>query len=195
MASYTTSNRLIKQVFNENIDTWGDPILNSQAIDMIDEALDSVIALATTGGTTPLSSTNGATDQNRPRHLVLSGTLASNAILRASAVDKGRWVYNGCTSGGYTVTIGVSGGAHATLPFAAWTYVVCDGTDTSSTTPKINQLGTATGDVDLAGYKITTLGSPTAGGDAVNLTTLLTYFSTSSPGLLGIPFYRSALYR
>ena len=194
MASYTTSNRLIKQVFNENIDTWGDPVLNSQAIDMIDESLDSVVAVATTGGTTTLTSSNGTTDENRPRHLVLSGVLASNSILRTSAVDKGRWVYNGCT-GAFSVTIGVSGGVHATLVQGGWTHVVCDGTDTSITTPKLSEVSAPTANVSMANYKLTNLGDGSNNGDAVNFSQLLAYFSSSNPGLLGVPFWLSNRYR
>lgn len=193
MASYSTRNRFILQVFNENIDTWGDPVLNSQAIDMIDEALDGIIDVATTGGTTNLTSLNGTTDQNRPRHLILSGVLASNAILRVAAVEKGRWVYNGCT-GAFTTTIGVSGGIAVTLQQAKWTYCVCDGTDTLDTTPGLNQLGAATGNVAVGGYKLTGVADGTNSQDAATFSQLLAYFSTSNPGLLGIGLWRSGIY-
>lgn len=190
MASYTTRNRFIKQVFNENTDTWGDPVLNSQAIDMIDESLDGDVSISSTGGTYTLTSSNGATDESRARVLNISGTLTSNLIIRCPAVDKW-YIARNLTSGSFTVTLGISGGVHATLPQGRRTIVYLNGTDAVDTEPPINTLGPATGNLSMGSNKITSLADGTNSADAANFGQLLAYFSSSNPGLLGIPLWRA----
>lgn len=192
MASYTTRNRLIKQVFNENVDTWGDPVLNSQAIAMIDEALDGDVTIATTGGTTTLTSANGATDQSRMRVIRLTGALVSNSIIRAPAVEKWYIVINDCT-GAFTTTFGISGGVHATIPQGRRTIVYLDGTDAEDTEPPINTLGPATGPLSMGTNQITNVQDGVASSDAATLGQVLSYFSSSNPGLLSIPLWRMGL--
>lgn len=192
MASYTTRNRLIKQVFNENVDTWGDPVLNSQAIDMIDEALDGDVTISTTGGTVTLTSTNGATDQSRMRIIKLTGTLVSNLIVRAPGVDKWYIVINEVT-GAFTTTFGISGGTHATIPQGRRTIVYLDGTDAEDTEPPINTLGPATGPLSMGSNQITSVADGSASTDAATFGQLLAYFSSSNPGLLGLAMWRQGL--
>lgn len=194
MSSYTTRNRLIKQVFNENVDTWGDPILNTQAIDMIDESLDGQVSVASTGGTVTLTSNNGSSDENRPRVLKLTGTLASNVIYRLSAVQKLRMVYNALVQGAYTATIGVSGGVHATL-LAGWQFVQTDGTDTYRSMPTLSQLAAATASVDFGTNKGINVADGSAAQDIATYGQLVAMVSSSNPGVLGVPLYRSARYR
>lgn len=197
MSSYTTNNRLVKQVFNENVDTWGDPILNTQALDMIDESLDGDVTVNSTGGTVNLTSNNGATDEQRPRVLKLTGTLASNVIYRLAAVDKIRMVYNALVQGSYTATIGVSGGAHATL-LAGWQWVQTEGSgsyDTFRAMPTLSQLAAATASVDFGSNKGVNVADGTAAADIATYGQLVAMVSSSNPGVLGVPLWRSARYR
>ena len=192
MASYTTRNRLIKQVFNENVDTWGDPVLNAQAIDMIDEALDGDVTINTTGGTVTLTSTNGATDQSRMRVINLTGTLTSNSIIRAPAVDKW-YIVRSSLAGAFTCTFGISGGTHATIPTGRRTIVYLDGTDAYDTEPPINTLGPATGPLSMGSNQITSVGDGTLSTDVATFGQVLAYFSSSNPGLLGIQLWRMGM--
>jgi hypothetical protein len=194
MSSYTTNNRLIKQVFNENVDTWGDPILNTQALDMIDESLDGKVTVATTGGIVNLTSNNGSSDEQRPRVLKLTGTLASNAIYRLAAVDKIRMVYNALVQSTFTATIGVSGGTHATLQ-PGWQWVQTDGTDTFRAMPTLSQLAAATASVDFGSNKGINVADGSAAQDIATYGQLVALVSSSNPGVLGVPLWRSARYR
>lgn len=192
MASYTTRNRFVKQVFNENTDTWGDPVLNTQAIDMIDEALDARVNISSTGGTYTLTSSSGVTDESRPRIMNISGTLVSNLIIRCPAVQKW-YICRVSVTGSFTTTIGISGGVHATLPQGRRTIVYLDGTDAYDTEPPINTLGPATGSLSMGSYKITSVADGTASSDAATFGQILAYFSSSNPGLLSIPLWRAGI--
>lgn len=190
MANYTTRNRLVKQVYNENVDAWGDPVLNSQAIDMIDEALDGDVTINSTGGTVDLTSNNGSSDQSRPRVMNVTGTLVSNLTIRAPAVEKW-YILRNLTTGNFSVQVGILGGTFVTCPQSRRTIVYLDGVDAYDTEPKVNRLGPADGALSMGSYKITSVADGADPGDAVNFSQLLTYFSSSNPGLLNLPLWRA----
>lgn len=106
MATYTSRNRLVKQATNENFNSWGD-VLNAGGLEMIDEALDGVTALAISGGNVTLTDEDGATDQARKR--VLNITSADQArVITVPAVEKFYIVRN---ASAFTITLTVSGGS------------------------------------------------------------------------------------
>ena len=131
MANPTPELRLERQTAGTNANTWGD-ICNVNFA-LIEDAISGMKEIATTGGTTTLTTANaGASyaaseDQARYAILKITGVLTSNATIVAPAVSKKYHVWN-ATSGAFTVTVKVAGtgvvvsqGEHASL--------VCDGTE------------------------------------------------------------------
>lgn len=128
-STYTSNLRIDKQGTGDNNSTWG-TVVNTD-LDLIDSAIAGVTSVSTTGGTTTLTATNGAADQARSAVVKITGTLVSNATVNAPATaTKNYWVYNG-TTGAYTVTFGVTGGAGVQVPAGVWAFIHCDGTNSS----------------------------------------------------------------
>lgn len=123
MATYTTRNRASKQAQNENYNSWG-TVLNEQALDMFDEAIDGITSLALTDNAT-LTTANGATDQARKR--VLNITSADQArTVTVPAVEKYYVVRN---ASDYTITLTVSGGNSTEVLAGQSAHVFSDGTN------------------------------------------------------------------
>jgi hypothetical protein len=94
----------------------------------VDEAIAGSTSVATTGGTTTLTSNNFTSDEARAAILEVTGTLGSNATIRLPAVSK-LYVVDNSTTGSFTLTIDVSGGTGAVVPQGQVRQVKCDGTD------------------------------------------------------------------
>ena len=124
--TYTTLLRLAKQGTGDNSATWG-TVLNT-LFDLIDAAIAGMSSIATTGGTTTLTSNNNAADQARNAILKITGTLVSNAIIEVPASTKKYTVWN-ATSGNYTVTVKTSGGSGIAVTQGKVMDLFCDGTD------------------------------------------------------------------
>jgi hypothetical protein len=88
-------------------DTWG--ATTETLHEAIDRAVGGDHEIATTGGTTDLSDA-----QNDCLQLFVTGTLVSNAIIEVKARPK-VWLVRNETSGSYTVTFRVDGGAGASV--------------------------------------------------------------------------------
>jgi len=127
----TTRNRLSKQGTGDNSGTWGG-VLNTQAIDMVDEALDGLSSVAITGNVT-LSSVNYTTDQSRKRILKLTGTPSASYIITIPSVEKFYLVHN-ATNAAQTIK---AGGTGVSIPVASLVPVYCDGTDCFSPTQTV----------------------------------------------------------
>lgn len=124
MATYTTRNRLTKQAQNENFNSWG-TVLNAGGLDMIDEAMDGVTALAISGGNVTLTDEDGATDQARKR--VLNITSADQArTITIPAVEK---VYLVRNASAYVITLTVSGGSSVEVLGGQSAWVFTNGTN------------------------------------------------------------------
>lgn len=100
-SSYTASGRFEKQAPGENNNAWGSR-LNTNVIDMIDEALDGVTAF-TLSTTKTLSTANGSTDESRPR--VLNITSGSGGTVTLPNVKK-NYIVRNATSGNVIFTTG-----------------------------------------------------------------------------------------
>jgi hypothetical protein len=120
----TTRNRLNRQGTGDNVGTWG-VVLNGQAIDLVDEAMDGVTSLTITGNVT-LSSTNYATDQSRKRVLKLTGSPGATYTITVPSVEKVYVVHNQTNAG----QIIKAGGTGATVPAGTMMTVYCDAVDT-----------------------------------------------------------------
>jgi hypothetical protein len=90
----TASLGLLQQATGENGPIWGEN-LNTQVIQLIEDAIVGREAIATTGGTTTLTQA-----QARPAFLDITGTLASDATIVVPNT-KNRWIPRRHHSGGY----------------------------------------------------------------------------------------------
>lgn len=118
-STHTTRNRLEKQGTGENSNTWGTR-LNEKTFDLIDTALDGLVAF-TLSGTKTLTSTNAADDEARNRCLHITG--GTGGTITIPSVEKLYFVVNQST-GSVIVTTG--SGTTATVPTGVSTWVVCD---------------------------------------------------------------------
>lgn len=131
MANPTTELRLERQAAGTNANTWGD-ICNVN-FSLIEDAISGVKEIATTGGTTTLTTANaGASyaaseDEARYAALKITGALVSSAIIVIPAVSKIYHIWN-ATSGAFSVTIKVAG-IGVTVAQGKHTVVICDGAD------------------------------------------------------------------
>jgi hypothetical protein len=152
-----------RQSLGDNAATWGAPKLND-VFDRLDEAIAGVEAISTSGGTTTLTSNNYSTDQARKAVLVLSGTLASNAVIIVPNVEKTYLAVNN-TTGSFSVTVKTAAGTgYALRSGPNWVY--CDATNVVGAVPRLDQAPLATASVDVNSQRITNLGTPSASTDA-----------------------------
>jgi hypothetical protein len=143
-STYTDILRLELQADGENDGTWGQ-ILNDNVIALVEDAIAGTADVSTTGGTTALSTNDGAEDQARKRAINVTGSLASDAIIEVPAQTKPYRVING-TSGSFTVEVLVSGqsaGNGVVVPQGARQEVWCDGTNVEPTSLPLDDSGIA----------------------------------------------------
>lgn len=117
----TTYLELDDQATGANNNTWGDVADSNMAI--LEQAIARYVAIATTGGTTTLTSS-----QNRYPIIRLTGVLASNATIEVKTQEK-NWIFINATTGAYTVTVKTSAGTGKTIPRGRAVKLYCDGTN------------------------------------------------------------------
>lgn len=125
-STFTTSNRINKQGTGDNSGAWG-AVLNEQALDTIDEALDGVETV-TVNGIVTLTSVDGTTDQARNRVLKFTG-LGGTVIV--PGVTKVYVIHNICSG---DVTIKTATAVGTVISRNAVTFVYCDGISFASAT-------------------------------------------------------------
>lgn len=111
VSSYTENLRITKQGDNDNPNTWGD-IVNTQIIDLFEEAVSGVIAIDCTGSSDiDISATvaNGSTDTARHAVLELIGAVGDDIQLIIPSVEK-VYLVRAAHTGGFTISIKPSGG-------------------------------------------------------------------------------------
>lgn len=124
MVSTATSRlRLNKQGTGDNVNTWG-TTLNTQALDLTDEAVAGVETIALTGNHT-LTATNYVSDQARNMGLRFTGSLVAGATITIPAVEKVYFVVN---DAGQTLTFS-SGGVTGVVENGRRKWIACDGID------------------------------------------------------------------
>lgn len=109
------------QATGANNNTWGDAADDNFAI--LETAIARFLSIATTGGTTVLTSA-----QNRYPIIRVTGVLVSNAIIQVRTAEK-NWTFINATTGAYTVTVKTSAGTGKTIPRGLAVRVYCDGTN------------------------------------------------------------------
>ena len=114
------------QTTGENDSTWGTQL--NAAISRIDDSIAGIAAIATTGGSTTLTSNNGTADESRMAMIKVTGVLVSNATLTIPAETKTYVVWN-ATTGAYTVTIKTSAGTGVVVAQGKKAFIFCDATD------------------------------------------------------------------
>jgi len=126
-STYTDRLGLEKQGDGENPNSWG-TILNTNVIDLIDDAIAGyeVVSVSSTGIT--LSDNNGTTDQSRNAALEFAGTLTANVTITIPSEEKTYFVREN-TTGSFAVQMKTAGGSAITLTQQSNLFVACDGTD------------------------------------------------------------------
>lgn len=126
-STYTDRLGLEKQGDGENPNSWG-TILNTNVIDLIDDAIAGyeIVSVSSTGIT--LSDNNGSTDQSRNAALEFAGTLTANVTITIPSEEKTYFVREN-TTGSFAVQMKTAGGSAITLTQQSNVFVACDGTD------------------------------------------------------------------
>lgn len=117
----TTRLEIDDQTNGSNNNTWGD--VTDDNLRILEQAIAGVTSIATTGGTTTLTSS-----QNRFPIIVITGTLVSNATINVRAAEK-NWQFINATSGAFTVTVKTPSGSGQVLPRGQGVTLYCDGTN------------------------------------------------------------------
>ena len=125
-STYTNRLGLEKQGDGENPNSWG-TILNTNVIDLIDDAIAGyeVVSVSSTGIT--LSDNNGTTDQSRNASLEFAGTLTANVTITIPSEEKTYFVREN-TTGSFAVQMKTAAGSALNLTQGQNTFVACDGT-------------------------------------------------------------------
>lgn len=114
----------------EQTGTWGDTA-NVNLGTLVEEAIAGQGSIAMTTGDYTLSTANGATDEARKAILALSGSIGAARDLIVPAISKIYVVYNG-TTGGFAVTVKVSGSTGVSIANGERKIVYCDGAEVYS---------------------------------------------------------------
>lgn len=134
--TYTVELQLVKPTPADPLsqNSWG-TLLNT-TFDLIDSAVAGQLSLSVAGGANvTLSSSQGAADQERNQHFVLSGALTSNILVLMPSTRTKQFSVQNMTSGAFKLGVGVSNGSNAalgttsTVPQGASTSLVSDGTN------------------------------------------------------------------
>jgi microcystin-dependent protein len=110
--TYTDNLRISKQGDGDNSTTWGQ-VVNTQIIELFEDAISGVVNIDCTGSSNVNISTtavNGGTDDARNMILELSGALGANIQLIVPSVEK-MYLIRALHTGGYTINVRPSGGS------------------------------------------------------------------------------------
>jgi len=126
-STYTNRLGLEKQTDGENPNSWG-AILNTNVIDLIDDAIAGyeIVSVSSTGVT--LSDNNGTTDQSRNAALEFAGTLTANVTITIPSEEKTYFIREN-TTGSFAVQMKTAAGSALTLSQGINSFIACDGTD------------------------------------------------------------------
>jgi hypothetical protein len=134
MSTPTSRFRFRKQAPSSNFNIWGG-LLNSDVIDLIDEAIGGINTIAVAGNVT-LTSVNYATDQARPHIQRFTGAGGFNVTI--PAVSRAYIIDNQCAA---AVVLTTGSGATASIAAGARTFVFCDGTNVYQVSPGASPVG------------------------------------------------------
>jgi hypothetical protein len=129
------------QVNGSNNNTWGDVADANWAI--METAIARFLTVATTGGTTVLTSA-----QNRNPIIEITGVLVSNAIITVRTAEK-NWTFINSTTGAFTVTVKTAAGSGKLVPRGLSVELFCDGTNVRYLRQQAIPAAQAAGTVDV----------------------------------------------
>lgn len=129
MSTYSTNLGLELIGTGEQAGTWGTTTNNNLGT-LIEQALSGYVTQAVTDSTSPtvLSIPNGATGVARNMFIELTGTLTAARVVEVPTNKKLYFVYNN-TTGGFAVTVKVTGQTGVSVPSGAKILLVSNGTD------------------------------------------------------------------
>ena len=184
-STYTNRLGLEKQTDGENPNSWG-AILNTNVIDLIDDAIAGYEIVSVSGTGITLTDNNGSSDQSRNAALEFAGTLTANVTITIPSEEKTYFVKEN-TTGSFAVQMKTAAGSALNLTQGQNTFVACDGTSiyqldipTSVTSFTANTL-TATSittsildatDVNSTNVSATTVNTSTVSATTVNTSTV-----------------------
>ena len=144
-STYSTGSRLELMATGENSGTWGDKA--NTVFQLIEDVVDGYVSVTMLDSTDALTTVNGAADEARNKVINIVGTLSANREMNVGAVEKVYIVVNN-TTGGFSITFGVSGNTLVTIANGDKALIYVDGTNAYAV---INAASaTAKGTVELA---------------------------------------------
>ena len=181
-STYTDRLGLEKQGDGENPNSWG-TILNTNVIDLIDDAIAGyeIVSVSSTGIT--LSDNNGSTDQSRNAALEFAGTLTANVTITIPSEEKTYFVREN-TTGSFAVQMKTASGSALNLTQGLNTFVACDGTSIyqidiptsvdSFTANTLTATSITTSILDATDVNATDVNSTNVSATTINTTTINT---------------------
>ena len=181
-STYTDRLGLEKQGDGENPNSWG-TILNTNVIDLIDDAIAGyeIVSVSSTGIT--LSDNNGSTDQSRNAALEFAGTLTANVTITIPSEEKTYFVREN-TTGSFAVQMKTASGSALNLTQGLNTFVACDGTSiyqldiptsvASFTANTLTATSITTSILDATDVNATDVNSTNVSATTINTTTINT---------------------
>ena len=175
MASTYSTNLALELIGNnDQAGTWG-ATTNTNLGTLIEQAISGYVTQAVSdnpASPTTLTIPNGATGVARNMFLELTGTLTANRDVIVPANKKLYFIYNN-TSGGYSVTVKVSGQTGVAVPSGQKQILVSNGTDIVEATNFISTTGgnlTITGTLTLSSLTASTALALNGSKEAVSVT-------------------------
>ena len=143
--------------------TWG-TTTNTNLGTLLEQAIAGYATQAVTdGAATVLTITNGAASTGRNPVIVLTGTLTADRVVEVPAKTK-LYVFKNSTTGGFNVTVKVTGQTGVTIANGKTAYMFCNATDT----------------VEIFNAPVTEAGTQTLTNKTINASTI----GASSPGAI-----------
>lgn len=174
-STYTNRLGLEKQTDGENPNSWG-AILNTNVIDLIDDAIAGYEIVSVSGTGITLTDNNGSSDQSRNAALEFAGTLTANVTITIPSEEKTYFVREN-SSGSFAVQMKTASGSALTLSQGQNTFVACDGTS-------IYQLDIPTSVTSFTANTLTATSITTSIIDATDVNTTNVNTSTVSATVL-----------
>lgn len=157
MATYSTNLKLTLIATGDESGTWG-TTTNTNLGTLLEQAISGYTTQAITDGAdTTITIPNGATGVARNMVIECTGALTAARNLVVPASTKLYFIYNN-TSGGYAVTVKVSGQTGVSVPNGAKVLLMSNGTDIVSATSYVasltlgSALAATSGGTGLASY-------------------------------------------
>ena len=171
-STYSTNLRLEKQGSGQNAGSWGDR-LNSNVIDLVDQAVGSYTSISLAADSHTLSTNNGAADEARSAALYLHGTLTSSVDVNVPDNIEKTYIVRNNTSGSFAVTLkNVSETNGFEVPQNSTTVIFTDGVSVNPVTTPINQSSGEVISLSATTINVATITSAAISGSTIDASTI-----------------------